>query len=115
MALRAGGRHVQRVDGRLRVADEPDAVRAVAADAGRHLGVALGELLPVHAGRVLGGLIDALLRRVLAHQRRIAVASRADRDDLLRRVGLPLKPVDGALAAALSVARGIAAVAIDAA
>ena len=82
VALRAGGRDVQRVDGRLRVGDEPHAVRAVAADAGRHLGVALGELLSVHAGRVLGRLIDALLRRVLAHQRRVAVASRAHRDDL---------------------------------
>ena len=49
VARRARGGDVQRIHRRLRVAHQPHAVRAVAADAGGHLGVALGQLLAVHA------------------------------------------------------------------
>jgi hypothetical protein len=60
-----------------------DAVRAVAARAGRDVVVALRQLLAVHAGRVLGRLVDALARRKPSHERGIAVAAGARLDDRL--------------------------------
>jgi hypothetical protein len=44
--------------------------------------VAAGELPAVDADGVFGRLIHALARRVLPHERGIAVAARAGRDDL---------------------------------
>jgi len=80
----------------------------------RDAGVAGGETLAVHAGRVLGGLVDALPRRVLPHQLRVAVASRARRDD--RLPGDPAAESFGDVVGAGFVRRGsIAGVAVRAA
>ena len=53
------------------------------------LRVARGQLLAVHARRVLGGLIDALPRREAAHQLGVAVAARAGRDHAPGRPACP--------------------------
>jgi len=45
--------------------------------------IAFRQLLAVHAGRVLGRLIDALARRKPSHERGIAVAPGARPDDRL--------------------------------
>jgi len=52
-----------------------DAVRAVAARAGRHARVTGGEAFPMRARRVLGGLIDALPGRERPHEGRVAMAA----------------------------------------
>ena len=89
-------------------------MRAVAARARRDVRVALRELLAVHARRVFGRLIDALLRREPAHEAGVAVAAGARLDDLRWPGGLPLNPRAGVVRARLVGGRGIAAVAIDA-
>ena len=67
----------------------------------------------MHARRVLGRLIDALLRREAAHQLGVAVAARAGRD-LRLPGGLALEAARRVVRARLVAGRGVAAVAIDA-
>jgi len=121
VAARARRRHVGGEDGRLGVGDEPDAVGAVAADAGGDLGVAGREPLAVRAGRILGRLVDTLLGRVAAHQLGVAMAARAGGDDLgagrlalvaLRRV-VRLRLDGRGGVAAMAIGAGEAALAMD--
>ena len=113
VARAAGGGHIGRKGRRLRVVDEPDAVRAVAADAGGHAGIAGGQSLAVYARRIFGGLIHALARRELVHEFGVAVAARADGDDL--RARRPSAIAACGVVGGSFVCRGrIAAVAIDA-
>src|SRR4029453_18403017 len=67
----------------------------------------------IHASSVLGGLVDALLRCELMHERRVAVTARACGDNLLSR-GLPLIAAPCTMSESL-VGRGlIASMAVDA-
>ena len=117
----AGRGDVGGKDRRLRVADQPNPVRAVAAGAGGDVVVARGELFAVHARRVLGRLIDALFRREAAHQAGVAVAARARRNLRLspRRASESLRRavraclVAGRRVAAVTVGAGQAALAVD--
>src|SRR4029434_2870148 len=85
----------------------------VARDACRHTRVACRQALAMHARRVLGGLVDALLRCELMHERHVTVTARACGDNLLSR-GLPLIAAPCTMSESL-VGRGlIASMAVDA-
>ncbi len=75
----AGERDVARVDRRVGVVGRQDAVDAVAIDAGRDLGVAGREEVPVPAGGVLALLIDPRVGLEAAHVDRVGVAAAAKR------------------------------------
>src|SRR5262245_52369045 len=91
----AGGK-----DRRLRIVDRVAAMRAVTARAGRHLCVAAGETLAVHARGVLRCLVDALARRVFPHELCIAVATAAGRN-LGRTAWRTFEPTRGVMRARL--------------
>ncbi len=67
----------------------------------------------MHARGVLGRLVDALARRELAHERRVAVAARTRFDNRLPS-RLALEPLRRIVRARLVFRRGIAAVAVGA-
>src|SRR5471030_2747801 len=113
MAPRARFRKVQRVYRRLGVLHRADVMHAVAIDAGGHGVVARSQAFAVHAGLILGELIDPLLRPELAHRFGVAVAGGAELGNRGAR-DVALKALLGAHGNFIIVRVAIAAVAVRA-
>ncbi len=83
MASRARLRDVQRMHLGARVAGRADVMHAVTIRADGDFVIALGAELPMHAGLIQAVLIGAQRRIVLAHERAISMAMRAERGHIL--------------------------------
>src|SRR5262249_18889446 len=112
MARATRRRYVGRKDRGQRIVDGTNAVGAVAGRAGRYASVTLREAFAMDARRILGGLGHALARRVLPHELRVAVPTRATLDLRVPRER-PADPASGIVAPLLLRCGPIAAVAIE--